>query len=176
MRELNLTDAFSLDVFHALHCVVREPLHCYLSFRPLTRPAEHHSESPLARHVSIHYFSWPCTHRYATPHQFLGGWLLIYAEHCLDILRQSIQCYGSTTLIPSQYMDGLQHQYIDSDQVHVCRSFTFLRDFVTAREKGNEAFVERDQSLLDDRKHHDAMEDLKKHQMEELEGKGGEAN
>jgi len=73
-------------------------------------------------------------------------------------------------------MDGLQHQYIDSDQVHVCRSFTFLRDFVTAREKGNEAFVERDQSLLDDRKHHDAMEDLKKHQMEELEGKGGEAN
>lgn len=53
--------------------------------------------------------------------------------HCLELLRQSIQCYGSTTLIPTRFMDGLGHLYIDSDQVHTCRSFPFLQDWVRRR-------------------------------------------
>ncbi|KAH8882203.1 hypothetical protein GQ53DRAFT_701340 [Thozetella sp. PMI_491] len=72
-----------------------------------------------------------------------------HLEHCLDALRQTIQCYGSTTLIPTRYWPGLHHNYIDSDQVHTCRSFSFLRDFVTSREPGREGYVERDQSVLE---------------------------
>jgi len=64
-----------------------------------------------------------------------------------------VQCYGSTTLIPTKYMEGLEHNYIDSNQVHVCRSFNFLRDYTTARSDGHEAAAVRDQSLLDERKH-----------------------
>ncbi|PVH73924.1 hypothetical protein DL98DRAFT_389913, partial [Cadophora sp. DSE1049] len=57
----------------------------------------------------------------------------LHNEHCLDIIRQSIQCSGSTTLIPTKFMEGLHHNYIDSDQVHTCRSFTFLRDWMNTR-------------------------------------------
>ena len=64
-----------------------------------------------------------------------------------------VQCYGSTTLIPTKYMDGLEHNYIDSDQVHVCRSFNFLRDYTTSRSDDREAAAFRDQSLLDEKKH-----------------------
>ncbi|KAF3768640.1 hypothetical protein M406DRAFT_327065 [Cryphonectria parasitica EP155] len=78
---------------------------------------------------------------------------LPHTEHCLDVLRQSIQCYGSTTLIPTKFFEGRQRNYIDSDQVHVCRNFNYLRDFVTSRAKGHDAYVERDKSLLDERKH-----------------------
>ncbi|KUI64132.1 hypothetical protein VM1G_10894 [Cytospora mali] len=78
---------------------------------------------------------------------------LTHTEHCLDILRQSIQCYGSTTLIPTKFFEGLERNYIDSDQTHVCRDFNYLRDFVTSRARGHEAYVPRDRSLLDERQH-----------------------
>jgi hypothetical protein len=74
-------------------------------------------------------------------------------EHCLDVLRQAIQCYGSTTLIPTKFFEGLERNYIDSDQVHVCRNFNYLREFATSRARGHEADVPRDRSLLDARKH-----------------------
>ncbi|KAK3380609.1 hypothetical protein B0T24DRAFT_197577 [Lasiosphaeria ovina] len=78
-----------------------------------------------------------------------------HTEHCLDALRQTIQCYGSTTLIPTRYMDGVRHNYIDADQTHVCRSFSFLRDFTTSRAQGNAAAADRDPSLIDPAKHRD---------------------
>lgn len=74
-------------------------------------------------------------------------------EHCLDVLRQSIQCYGSTTLIPTKFFEGLERNYIDSDQLHVCRDFNYLREFATSRARGHEAYIPRDRSLLDERKH-----------------------
>ncbi|GAB1316887.1 hypothetical protein MFIFM68171_07097 [Madurella fahalii] len=42
-----------------------------------------------------------------------------HTVHCLELLRQSIQCYGSTTLIPTRFMEGLGHLYRDSDQKHL---------------------------------------------------------
>lgn len=76
-----------------------------------------------------------------------------HTEHCLDAIRQTVQCYGSTTLIPTRFREGLEHNYIDSNQVHTCRSFTHLRDFVTTRKRHHEDYVERDKSLRDPRKH-----------------------
>ncbi|SCV37166.1 uncharacterized protein FFFS_05530 [Fusarium fujikuroi] len=64
-----------------------------------------------------------------------------------------VQCYGSTTLIPTRFMEGLEHNYIDSDQRHVCRSFTAIRDFMDSRMPGGGRYVARDQSLLNERKH-----------------------
>ncbi|PSR90741.1 hypothetical protein BD289DRAFT_208564 [Coniella lustricola] len=78
---------------------------------------------------------------------------LPHTEHCLEIIRQSIQCYGSTTLIPTKFFEGRRHNYIDSDQVHVCRNFNYLRDYSTSRAKGHGAYVERDRALLDEHKH-----------------------
>jgi hypothetical protein len=55
------------------------------------------------------------------------------AVHCLDIIRQHIQCYGSTTLIPTRYMNEIHRGYIDSDQEHTCRDFNALRKYSTKR-------------------------------------------
>jgi hypothetical protein len=82
-----------------------------------------------------------------------GSRLTSMQDHCLEILRQTVQCYGSTALIPTKFMEGLEHNYIDSDQLHVCRSFTAIRDFTDSRMPGRDRYVTRDKSLLDDRKH-----------------------
>jgi hypothetical protein len=50
-------------------------------------------------------------------------------------------------------MNGLEHNYIDSDQVHTCRSFNFLHDYTTARNDRYDAADPRDQSILDQEKH-----------------------
>jgi hypothetical protein len=66
-------------------------------------------------------------------------------EHCLDLLRQEVQCYGSTTLIPHKHFDGLERPYIDSDQIHTCRDFNTLRKFTAERGKGGSLYVPRTQ-------------------------------
>ncbi|PMD45014.1 hypothetical protein L207DRAFT_381367, partial [Hyaloscypha variabilis F] len=60
-----------------------------------------------------------------------------HIEHCLNSISQTIMCYGSTTLIPTKFFEGLHHNYIDADQTHTCRSFTFLRDWTISRHSGN---------------------------------------
>ncbi|KAK3692432.1 hypothetical protein B0T22DRAFT_531912 [Podospora appendiculata] len=61
-----------------------------------------------------------------------------HIEHCLDIIRQAIQCHGSTTLIPTEYRPGLRRAYIDSDQTHTCRSFAYLHSFSASRQPGGD--------------------------------------
>jgi len=73
-------------------------------------------------------------------------------DHCLDAIRQYVQCAGITTLVPTKFREGAQRNYIDSDQVHTCRSFTYLRNWATSRRDGGPAFVERDRSIIDLRK------------------------
>ena len=54
-------------------------------------------------------------------------------EHCLDTVRQSIQCYGSATLIPTRWFDSLGHPYVDTDQIHTCRDIRVLREWANER-------------------------------------------
>ncbi|RFU31169.1 hypothetical protein B7463_g5187, partial [Scytalidium lignicola] len=67
----------------------------------------------------------------------------LHLEHCIDIIRQSIICYGSTTLIPTKYYRGIGHNYIDSNQVHTCRDIRELRNWVNERQKGGKYYVPR---------------------------------
>lgn len=96
--------------------------------------------------------------------------LLICAEHCLDIIRQSIQCSWSNTLIPPRFSEGLHHNYIDSDQVHTCRSFTFSRDWMDSRHYEWANYVERDLSLVDERKFRIANEFAREQDGDHVEG------
>ncbi|CAN8099688.1 unnamed protein product [Discula destructiva] len=71
-----------------------------------------------------------------------------HTAHCLDTIRQHIQCYGSTTLIPAQYGEGAHHQqqqqqHVKTDQEHVCRDFSYLRDFVQRRSPAGDLYVPR---------------------------------
>jgi hypothetical protein len=51
-------------------------------------------------------------------------------EHCLDIIRQAIQCHADLTPIPSRRFPGHPDGFIDSDQPHTCRSISKLRESV----------------------------------------------
>lgn len=71
-----------------------------------------------------------------------------HTAHCLDTIRQHIQCYGSTTLIPTKYVEGAHRQYVDSNQDHVCRDFSYLRTYVQRRSPEGDLYVPRDKTLM----------------------------
>lgn len=47
-------------------------------------------------------------------------------------------------------MEQVGHNYIDSDQEHVCRSFTHLREYSSSRLEDGERYIERDKSFIDE--------------------------
>jgi hypothetical protein len=55
--------------------------------------------------------------------------------------------------MPTKFFEGVQRNYAESDQIHTCRSFTFLRDYTTSRKATGPSYVERDLSIVDVRKH-----------------------
>jgi len=81
-----------------------------------------------------------------------------HVDHCLDAIRQYVQCAGVTTLIPTKFYEGIKRNYIDSDQVHTCRSFNYLRDWTTSRKAGSPSYVDRDLSIVDVRKNNLAQD------------------
>jgi len=62
----------------------------------------------------------------------------VHLEHCLDIIRQTIQCQGSTTMIPAKFFEGVGHIYIDANQVHTCRDIRALRQWADDRAPGRQ--------------------------------------
>ncbi|KAF2722586.1 hypothetical protein K431DRAFT_41535, partial [Polychaeton citri CBS 116435] len=56
-----------------------------------------------------------------------------HIDHCLDIIRQAIQCKGDLTIIPTRWFDGIHKGFIDSDQTHTCRNFEKIREWTIRR-------------------------------------------
>ena len=48
---------------------------------------------------------------------------VFHVEHCLDFLRQLVQCTSDLTPIPLVYSKGAGFPIPDFEQVHTCRSF-----------------------------------------------------
>ncbi|KUI60971.1 hypothetical protein VP1G_08142 [Cytospora mali] len=71
-----------------------------------------------------------------------------HTDHCIDTIRQHIQCYGSTTLVPTKWREGAKRQYIDSNQEHVCRDFGYLRKYMKRRSHKGDLYVSRDKKML----------------------------
>lgn len=71
-----------------------------------------------------------------------------HTYHCIDTIRQHIQCYGSTTLIPTKWREGAHRQYIDSNQEHVCRDFSYLHKYMQRRSNEGDLYVPRDKKML----------------------------
>ena len=58
----------------------------------------------------------------------LGDFNDFSLDHCLDIIRQAIQCHGDLTPIPTRrFADGEHDHFIDSNQKHECRNIWTLR-------------------------------------------------
>lgn len=149
-----------LDVFHTLHCLVSLFLPFFSSTNLLPKillvfppfpPFRTQARLLLIAYLPISLQNHVRMALYPDHYKHEGTPLATqtaHTEHCLDALRQHVMCYGSTTLIPTQWRAGLQQQYIDANQEHVCRDFSHLRNFVRMRGMEGELYVPRDKSLL----------------------------
>jgi hypothetical protein len=60
--------------------------------------------------------------------------LLFVLEHCLEQLRQTIQCAGDLTPVPLRpYGEGENLSYIGNSQVHTCRNWKTFRKWYSER-------------------------------------------
>ncbi|KAK0755807.1 hypothetical protein N5P37_011681 [Trichoderma harzianum] len=98
-----------IDMFHALHCLNR----LRQSFWPEYYP--------------------PSTH----PNTIIHQGFACHLEHCIDHIRQMLMCSGDMTLIPTEWTDYLERNYVNSDVPHTCRNFAKLRDWVVSRHNGS---------------------------------------
>jgi hypothetical protein len=106
-----------LDVFHSLHCLnyIRKNLHAdYYEQHPT------HIDDPMTRIPP----SWPKVH----------------LEHCLDHIRQSIQCFGDLSPGPFFEWRGLDLT-IATGQLHTCRDLEQISKWQDERNE-NMPFME----------------------------------
>ncbi|KAJ2982633.1 hypothetical protein NQ176_g1255 [Zarea fungicola] len=61
---------------------------------------------------------------------------VMHIEHCLDFLRQLVQCGSDLTPIPLVYSKGAGFAIPDFEQVHTCRSFASIKDWAAKQNEG----------------------------------------
>ncbi|KAH7346266.1 hypothetical protein BKA65DRAFT_399045 [Rhexocercosporidium sp. MPI-PUGE-AT-0058] len=103
------------DMFHQLHCLnqIRQALH-----------RDYYPETAIHGEVKK---------RGRTCAKILGK----YLEHCINHIRQSLMCWGSTAVTPIKFFPGYGHGYVKSDAMHTCRKFEPIREFVSERFNGS---------------------------------------
>ncbi|KAF2217656.1 hypothetical protein CERZMDRAFT_30753 [Cercospora zeae-maydis SCOH1-5] len=101
---------FELTVFHSLHCLNAIRLEL----------------SPVLYNVSTSRH----THLLTDPND--PHWQATHMEHCLDQLRQSVQCFGDLT--PSPLYPAINGPFaIGRSGVHTCRKFAPIRAWLDER-------------------------------------------
>lgn len=58
----------------------------------------------------------------------------LHLYHCIDHIRQMIMCSGDLTPIPTRWHEGKGRAYVDTDQVHTCRNFDAIWEWMQTRE------------------------------------------
>ncbi|KAH8799355.1 hypothetical protein F5884DRAFT_811623 [Xylogone sp. PMI_703] len=59
----------------------------------------------------------------------------LHYDHCIDHLRQYIMCNADLTPVPTKWYPSLGRDYTDSDQIHTCRNYGQIREFVNQRDQ-----------------------------------------
>ncbi|EME78253.1 uncharacterized protein MYCFIDRAFT_144082 [Pseudocercospora fijiensis CIRAD86] len=72
---------------------------------------------------------------YPGDHVLFGG--IEHNMHCIDQIRQRIQCSADGTITPLRYQPAIDYMYVDSNQVHTCRKFQNLWDYTRQRVNGS---------------------------------------
>lgn len=99
-----------MDVLHTLHC---------LNLLRMTQDFEHYLEKGDIEK---------------------GPNRRMHIDHCINHLRQIVQCHGDMTPLPVIWVDIKNHAHggrtiPDFDQVHTCRDFTALREWSTEQDQ-----------------------------------------
>jgi hypothetical protein len=58
----------------------------------------------------------------------------MHLYHCIDHIRQWIMCSGDFTPIPTRWHPQKGSAYVDTDQIHTCRNFDAVWNWVETRE------------------------------------------
>ena len=58
----------------------------------------------------------------------------IHIDHCLNHVRQVVQCHMDLTPVRTLYFDEMNTEVGDFDQVHMCRDFSRLHRYMAERE------------------------------------------
>ncbi|KIM95440.1 hypothetical protein OIDMADRAFT_133987 [Oidiodendron maius Zn] len=74
----------------------------------------------------------------------------VHLNHCINHLRQAIQCWGSTAIIPLKWFEGYHDTYVKSDTVHTCRKFEPIRAYVSERFNGSLAVPREGKSVKEE--------------------------
>jgi hypothetical protein len=134
-------------MFHALHCVVSMKLSSsgkrlkensftefdtYVHRRGLLRKRAR--QAGTSRSPSPHRLVSPARRAFCSDTQ--------NTDHCIDYIRQTIQCHGDLTPIPERWWDSAQRSYSDTGLTHTCRDFGALRGWMTKRHNGSTAVAE----------------------------------
>ncbi|KAF2210011.1 hypothetical protein CERZMDRAFT_13606, partial [Cercospora zeae-maydis SCOH1-5] len=56
-----------------------------------------------------------------------------HLDHCIDMIRQTIQCFGDLSPVPHRWWPGLGKPFIYPTQMHTCRNFTKIRAWASQR-------------------------------------------
>ncbi len=73
----------------------------------------------------------------------------MFTDHCINHLRQAIQCWASTAVTPIKWFEGYHHGYVQSNTVHTCRKFEPIREFVSERFNGSLAIPRTKQGVVE---------------------------
>ena len=61
---------------------------------------------------------------------FVKSYLISIADHCIELLRQSLMCHLDLTPIPRLRLRNSNLQHANQDQVHTCTDFSAIRNWV----------------------------------------------
>ncbi|KAL5092564.1 hypothetical protein Trisim1_001117 [Trichoderma cf. simile WF8] len=59
----------------------------------------------------------------------------MHVDHCVEILRETIQCQGDLTPVPHVWSEGKQMYLADTSLVHTCRDYPALMDWQDERDE-----------------------------------------
>ncbi len=66
---------------------------------------------------------------------------MAHRDHCINVLRQVLQCHGDLTPLPKMWDPGAEREYTEFERLHTCRDFGHLREWAT--ERSYDAYVRR---------------------------------
>jgi hypothetical protein len=126
----------SVDTLHMLHCLVRASFADVPFLKEyLTSMA---SQNTIRKHLDTEHYSSEFT-SYSRVH--VGRWpsqparkevLTLPQDHCMDQIRQSIQCFGDFTPIPTKWYPVVGG-FVVTDRKHTCRNFSKLQTWAAKR-------------------------------------------
>ncbi|KAJ5306795.1 hypothetical protein PENANT_c003G08188 [Penicillium antarcticum] len=125
------------DMFHSLHC---------LNAIRMKLDSDYYSQH-MGHHQTFNQ------RIQESPH-FPDDWSRIHMDHCLDQLRQSIQCQGDMSPVPLYFFGG-DHIGLGVGQTHTCRKWGPMRKWMDVRKERDDERGGKEVHTNDDQHSHE---------------------